>query len=87
MRLILDREDLKPEYRDISCSQTRFYHFQTNAKAAILVVGEAQFREYDGSNYNTIYLTENTDGGKCARHPTFGKDIDGIHYTCGCLIP
>lgn len=55
MKLTLDREDLKPEYQDINCSQTRFEHFTKEAQAAIAAVGRAQFREYDGSNYNAIY--------------------------------
>ena len=55
MKLTLDREDLKPEYQNINCSQTRFEHFTEKAQAAIVEVGHAQFREYDGSNYNAIY--------------------------------
>lgn len=55
MRLTLDREDLKPEYKDINCSQTKIEHFKMDVKVAIIAVGKAQFREYDGSNYNAIY--------------------------------
>ena len=58
MKLTLDREDLKPEYQNINCSQTRFQHFKEEVQKAIIVVGKAQFREYDGSNYNAIYPTE-----------------------------
>lgn len=54
MKLIVDREDLKPEFKNINCSQTKFEHFQENVQAAIVAVGRAQFREYDGSNYNAI---------------------------------
>lgn len=62
MKLMLDREDLKPKHRNINCSQTRFQHFIKDVQAAIVVVGKAQFREYDGSNYNAIYPPEITDG-------------------------
>ena len=55
MKLTLDREDLKPEYKDINCSQTKFEHFKLQAQQAIREAGRAQFREYDGSNYNAIY--------------------------------
>ena len=55
MKLTLDREDLKPEHQNINCSQTRFEHFREEVQSAIVVVGKAQFREYDGSNYNAIY--------------------------------
>lgn len=61
MKLLIDREDLKPEHKDINCSQTRFQHFKENVQAAIIAVGKAQFREYDGSNYNAIYPTESTN--------------------------
>jgi len=55
MRLTLDREDLKPEHAGINCSHTKFEHFTEEAQAAIKAAGRAQFREYDGSNYNAIY--------------------------------
>jgi len=55
MKLTLDREDLKPEYENINCSLTRFEHFKVEVQAAIVVVGRAKFREYDGSNYNAIF--------------------------------
>jgi len=55
MKLTLDREDLKPEHQNINCSQTKFQHFKKEVQAAIVAVGRAQFREYDGNNYNAIY--------------------------------
>jgi hypothetical protein len=55
MKLTLDRDDLKPEYYNINCSQTKFQHFQYAVQDAISAVGRAQFVEYDGSNYNAIY--------------------------------
>lgn len=55
MKLTLDREDLKPEHRNINCSQTKFEYFTLQAQRAIREAGCAQFREYDGSNYNAIY--------------------------------
>lgn len=55
MKLIIDREDLKPEFQNINCSQTKFEHFTLQAQLAIREVGRAQFREYDDSNYNAIY--------------------------------
>ena len=55
MKLTIDRLDLKPEHKDINCSQTRFEHFTDETQAAIKAAGHAQFREFDGSNYNAIY--------------------------------
>ena len=55
MKLILDRDDLKAEYKDVNCSQTCFEHFVIQVQQAIREAGRAQFREYDGSNYNAIY--------------------------------
>ena len=55
MKLELDREDLKKEYRGIDCSQTRFEHFKLQVQQAIREVGRARFWESDGSNYNAIY--------------------------------
>ncbi len=55
MKLIVDRQDLKPEHENINCSQTKFEHFKEEVQNAIVVVGYAQFREYDGSNYNAVY--------------------------------
>ena len=54
MKLTLDRKDLKPEHSNAPCSMTRFDMFCERACAAIIAVGDAQFREYDGSNYNRI---------------------------------
>lgn len=56
MKLTLDREDLQEKYKDVNCSQTKFEHFKDEVCAAIVVVGKAQFREYDGSNYNAILV-------------------------------
>lgn len=55
MKLILDREDLKPQFIDTNCSLTAFEHFKEDVQKAIVAVGRAQFREYDGSNYNAIF--------------------------------
>ena len=55
MKLTLDRDDLKPEYRNINCSQTEFKHFHKTVQRAIEAVGRATFQEYDGRNYNAIY--------------------------------
>ena len=55
MKLTLDRQDLKPEYRDINCSQTKFEHFTLQVQQSIREAGKATFKEYDGSNYNAIY--------------------------------
>lgn len=54
MKLIVDREDLKPEHQDINCSQTRYEHFKPEVQRAIDAVGRATFQEYDGRNYNAI---------------------------------
>lgn len=55
MKLILDREDLKPEFQNINCSQTKFEHFTLQAQQAIREARRATFYEYDRSNYNVIY--------------------------------
>jgi hypothetical protein len=55
MNLTLDRLDLSQEHIHIACSKTRFEHFSAEAQVAIKAVGRAQFREFDGSNYNAIY--------------------------------
>lgn len=55
MKLTLDRDDLRPEFRDINCSQTKFEHFTDKTQRAIYMVGKATFYEHDGSNYNVIY--------------------------------
>lgn len=55
MELTLDREDLKPEFQSINCSQTKFEHFAPQVQQTIREAGRAQFREHDGSNYNAIY--------------------------------
>ena len=54
MKLTLDREDLKEEYQDVNCSQTKFYMFRNYVQSAIVAVGVATFYEYDNSNYNRI---------------------------------
>jgi len=55
MKLTIDREDLKPEHKEINCSQTKFHHFLLPVQQAIREAGKATFKEYDGSNYNVIY--------------------------------
>lgn len=55
MKLTLDRLDLRKEYKDISCSKTKFGHFSDKAQVAIRTVGRAVFYEYDRSSYNAIY--------------------------------
>ena len=55
MKLIIDREDLKPEHKNTNCSRTRFEHFKAEVQSAIIEVGKALFLEYDQSNYNAIY--------------------------------
>lgn len=55
MKLKLNRDDLKPQFADVNCSQTRFAHFKIQAQQAIREVGKATFFEYDESNYNVIY--------------------------------
>lgn len=54
MKLTIDREDLRPEWQNINCSQTEFEHFNDETQRAIKVVGRATFFEYDRRNYNVI---------------------------------
>ena len=54
MRLTVDRDDLKPEHKDVNCSQTQFEHFKPNVQQAIRVVGQATFQEFDRTNYNVV---------------------------------
>lgn len=58
MKLILDREDLRPEHKNISCSKTKWEHFDAYTQEAILTVDKATFQEYDQSNYNVIRAGE-----------------------------
>jgi hypothetical protein len=58
MKLTLYREDLKEKYRDVICSQTKFEFFKKEVQISIGDVMGVQFREYDESNYNEIYLTK-----------------------------
>ena len=55
MRITLDRLDLKPEFKNINCSQTRIEHFKLEIQAVIRRAGRATFHEYDNSNYNAIF--------------------------------
>jgi hypothetical protein len=55
MKLTLDREDLKPEFKTVNCSRTNFEHFKMEVQQAICEAGRAEFREWDGWNYNAIY--------------------------------
>lgn len=94
MKLTLHREDLRPEYQNINCSQTRFGHFKAEVQSAISVVGKAQFREYDDSNYNAIYLTATPKGVYCrncedtiefSEMKPFRRDDDAVDMLCpGC---
>lgn len=57
MKLILNREDLKPEHVNIDCSKTKFEHFQPAVQAMIIEVGKATFKDwYDG--YNVILVPD-----------------------------
>lgn len=72
MKLFIDRADLKPEYENVNCSRTKFQYFADEVQTAIIAVGRATFREYDGSNYNAIYplITE-----KCSCAPCQNKSM------------
>lgn len=59
MKLTLGREDLKTDFKNINCSQTRFEHFKQEVQNEIIAVGRATFKEDDGSNYNVIFQPEN----------------------------
>lgn len=54
MKLTLDRDDLKDEYKDIPCRNTDFIHFKSDVQRVISIVGRATFREWSGDNYNAI---------------------------------
>lgn len=54
MKLTIDREDLKPEHRDVNCSLLKFDHFLPEVQNAVRVVGQATFREYSGNSYSVI---------------------------------
>lgn len=59
MKLTVDREDLKPEHKDVNCSMTKFEHFLPGVQEAIKTVGYAVFWEYDNSSYNRINSSYN----------------------------
>lgn len=64
MELNLHREDLKPEHKDISCSKTRFEHFNEEAQQAILAAGRGVFRDDDRwRSYNAILKPESAGQG------------------------
>lgn len=57
MKLELDREDLKPENTDKSCSLTKFDDFKEDVQTAIVAVGRATFFTDKGGpneSYNVI---------------------------------
>lgn len=57
MELKLTNEDLKPEFKNLNASQTRFKHFTDTAQAAVALVSRAQYVAPRGDTYNAIYPT------------------------------
>jgi hypothetical protein len=58
MKVLLTREDLKPEHENIPFSASKFKHFNKDAQAAIVIAGEALFvhdTERIHYLYNKIY--------------------------------
>lgn len=57
MKLTLGREDLKKQFENVSCSLTKFEHFNLKAQEAIKIVGRATFKEFirGRETYNKIY--------------------------------
>lgn len=47
MKLIVDRDDLLPEYESMNCSQVALEHFKPDVQRAINASGGATFREYN----------------------------------------
>lgn len=64
MKLILYRDDLLPEHKDVPCSETRLEHFKWQGRLAIMAIGSGRFEEYDGSNYNVVLCPPRKDSGQ-----------------------
>jgi hypothetical protein len=63
MKLTVDREDLKPEHKDISCLLTKLHHFKPEVQAVIIAAGHAIFEEYDRRSYNRILIPRAMERG------------------------
>lgn len=61
MKLTLDREDLRPEHVNLSCSKVRYEHLTDEAQEAVRVVGRATFQEYDRSRYRMIFRPQESE--------------------------
>ena len=53
MELKLTNEDLKPKYRNLNASQTKYANFSIHAQKAIRIIGRAQY--VARHTYNAIY--------------------------------
>lgn len=56
MKLHLDRDDLREEFKDRACSAIGYAHFKPATQKAIVDAGEATFYEFDHRNYNRIIV-------------------------------
>lgn len=54
MLLELDRDDLKPEHKDIACSLTEFKHFKPVVQLVLINIGDAMFYCNGRTNHNKI---------------------------------
>jgi len=60
MKLVLDRQDLRPEYQGDNCSSTVFEHFTPAAQVLIRQMDQATFEDHDRLT-NLIYPPANLD--------------------------
>lgn len=54
MKLIIDRDDLKPEFAELRSEYLLMEHFVEEVQEVIKMVGIAKFREFDDSRYAVI---------------------------------
>lgn len=55
MRLIIGRQNLRDEYKEMERSKIRFEHCNDRAQKAIKIANFAEFWEYDNSNTIKVY--------------------------------
>jgi hypothetical protein len=55
MRIDLNPEDLKPEFKDLSAWQVKFEHLNTDAQKATLAAGRATFWSWDRQTHDAVY--------------------------------
>ncbi|MBT4849404.1 hypothetical protein HON36_00965 [Candidatus Parcubacteria bacterium] len=55
MKVEFDREDLRPQHKDIPTSQVAFEHLNPEAQGALLIARRGVFYENGRKSYNAVY--------------------------------